>query len=115
MGRLPRVPKAYSRSKRKMQILNTFKIWAQHNDLEPKAITTIGNAIGMRSSPHLRDILFEMANDDDLQQFWRDEEGKLGAYVFLLAEKHIITEKYSRRHISVKSRGQAVGQLEMFS
>jgi len=115
LGRLPRVPKAYSRSKRKMQILNTFKIWAQHDDREPKAIATIGNALNMRSSPHLRDILYEMVESGDLVYRWRDEEGKLGAHVFLLAEKHLITEKFTRRHISVKSRGVAVGQLEMFS
>ena|SRR3990172_3840123 len=115
MGRLPRVPKAYSRSKRKAQILNTFKIWAQHNDLEPKPISKVANAIDMRRSPHLRDILMEMAEAGDLVQGWRDEEGKLGAFVYLLAEKHLITEKFSRRHISVKSRGVAVGQLEMFS
>jgi len=57
----------------------------------------------------------EMVETGDLDMRWRDEEGKLGAYVFLLTEKHIITKKYFRRHISVKSRGQAVGQLEMFS
>lgn len=111
----PRVePRTYSRSKRKMQILNAFKIWAQHGN-EPHTIAQVGHAIGLRRSPHIRDILFEMAEDGDLVQGWRDEEGKLGAFVYLLAEKHLIAEKFSRRHISVKSRGVAVGQLEMFS
>lgn len=114
MGRLPKPQKSFSRSKRKMQILNTFKIWAQHDDLEPKSIATIGNAIGLNSSPHLRDLLIEMTMSGELEYRWRDEEGKLGAHTFLLAESQLITEKYSRRTISVKSRGQNVGQLEMF-
>ena len=92
MGRLPRPQKSFSRSKRKMQILNTFKIWAQHEDLKPKPISKIAEALNMRSSPHLRDILFEMAEAGDLVQGWRDEEGSLGAFVFLLAESHVITK-----------------------
>jgi len=94
--------------------VNTFKIWAQHGN-EPHTISQVGHAIGLQSSTHLRDILLELEIEGYLISSWRDEEGKLGAFVFLLAEAHLITEKFSRRHISVKSRGQAVGQLEMFS
>jgi len=115
MGRLPKPQKSFSRSMRKMQILNTFKIWAQHEDLEPKPISKVADALNLNSSPHLRDILFEMVDAGDLEMRWRDEEGKLGAYVFLLTESHLITEKFSRRHISVKSRGVKVGQLELWT
>ena len=96
-----------------MQILNTFKIWAQHEDLEPKPISKVADALKLNRSPHLRDILFEMVESGDLEMRWRDEQGKLGAYVFLLAESQLITKKFSRRHISVRSRGQNVGQLEL--
>lgn len=115
MGRPPKVRKSYSRAMRKEQIKNVLLIAVQHGDSEPKSIADIGRQIGIGRSPHLRDILFEMAEAGDLAQSWRDEEGKMGAFVYLLASSQIITEKYHRRHISVKSRGQAVGQLEMFS
>lgn len=114
MGRLPRPQKSFSRSKRKMQILNTFKIWAQHEDFEPKPISKVANALNMRPSPHLRDILREMAEAGELVESWRDEEGSLGAYVFTLP-RDTYHEKFSRRHISLKKRGVVVGQLEMFS
>jgi len=97
-----------------MQIMNAFKIWAQHGN-EPHTIAQVGHAIGLPPSPHLRDMLIEMTMSDDLEYRWRDEEGKLGAHTFLLAERHIITEKFSRRHISLKKCGVVVGQLEMFS
>lgn len=108
---MKRPPRQYSREKRKEQIRLQFSVWHRNGDCEPKTMTRIAKALGLVPSPHVRDMLFEMVMEGDIIQGWRDTEGKKGAYTFLLVESRLITEKFSRRHISVKKRGVAVGQL----
>jgi len=75
----------------------------------------IAKALGLVPSPHVRDLLLEMVEAGDLTVEWRDQSGRYTTRFYLLAEKRIITEKFSRRHISLKKRGVVVGQLDMFS
>lgn len=108
-----RVPRAYSRGKRKQQVIKQLQIW-YHNMYSNGATSyRLAKALDMRPSPHFRDILNEMVVEGDLVAVGIEKPGRWTTRMYLLAEKHLITEKYFRRHISVKSRGRAVGQLDM--
>lgn len=112
---MKRLPRQYSREKRKEQIRLQFSVWHRNGDTEPKTMNRIAKALGMIPSPHVRDLLLEMEKDGDMTVEWRDQKGRYTTRFYLLKEKRLITEKFSRRHISVRSRGVAIGQLEMFS
>ena len=75
----------------------------------------IAKALAMVPSQHVSDMLNEMVESGDLTVEERDQSGRWTTKFYLLVESRLITKKFSRRHISVKSRGVAVGQLEMFS
>ena len=106
--------KAYRRSQRKQQIIKQLKIWHQNGYANEVTCNKIAKALDLTPSPHLLDILNEMVEEGDLESRDVHKPGRFPGKVYLLTEKHVITKKFSRRHISVKSRGVAVGQLEMF-
>ena len=92
-----------------------FTVWANNGDRSPKTMPRIAKALGLVPSQHVSDILNEMGEDGDLIVEERDQKGRWTTKFYLLVNSRLITEKFSRRHISVRSRWQAVGQLEMFS
>ena len=110
-----KVVRAYKRSVRKQQVIKQLKIWYQNGYAKEVTSYRLAKALDVRPSQKFRDILNEMVAEGDLECFEREQSGRFTTRFYLLAEKHLITEKFSRRHISVKSRGQAVGRLEMFS
>ena len=107
--------RAYRRSVRKQQIIKQLRIWRQNGYVTQASAYRLAKALDMRSSQHLLEILYEMVDEGDLEAVYVSKPGRWPGNEFLLAEKHIITEKYSRRRISVKSRGQIVGQMELWS
>ena len=92
-----------------------FTVWANNGDREPKTMNRIAKALGLVPQKRIKDMLDEMVMEGDLIHEKRDQSGRFTTNFYLLVESRIITEKYRRRHISVRSRGQAVGQLELFS
>ena len=98
-----------------MQVIKQLCIWIQNGYATGATSYKLAKALDIRPSPHFRDILNEMVASGDLECEVMELAGRWDAKFYLLAEKHLITEKYHRRHISVKSRGVAVGQLEIFS
>jgi hypothetical protein len=107
--------RAYRRSARKQQVIKQLCIWYQNGYATGATSYKLAKALGLRPSQKFRDILNEMVTDGDLECEVMELAGRWDAKFYLLTEKHLITEKFLRRRISVKSRGQAVGQLEMFS
>jgi len=107
--------RAYRRSARKQQIIKQLQIWHQNGYATEATSYKLAKALDMRPSTKLLEILYEMVDEGDLKMEYREKNGRFPGHVFLLVESRIITKKFSRRHISVRSRGQAVGQLEMFS
>jgi len=107
--------RAYRRSARKQQVIKQMRIWSDNAARTFATSYMLARALDLTASPHFRDILNEMVADGDLLYEDRDQPGRMTTRFYSLVEKHIITKKFSRRHISVKSRGQAVGQLVMFS
>ena len=110
-----KVVRAYKRSVRKQQIIKQLMIWSQNGYAKEVTSYRLAKALDVRPSQKFRDILNEMVADGDLECVEREQSGRFVTRFYLLANSHLITEKFSRRHISVKSRGVAVGQLEMFS
>ena len=112
---MKRQPKAYRRSKRKEQVINTLLILRQHENQTEATSYGLAKRLGMEPAQTFRDMLNEMVEEGDLNVVERDQTGRFRTRFYLLTEKHLITKKYHRRHISVRSRGVTVGQLEMFS
>ena len=107
--------RAYRRSARKQQIIKQLRIWHQNGYANEATSYKLAKALDVRPAQTFRDILNEMVTDGDLECVEREQPGRMTTRFYLLTEKHIITKKYSHRHITVRNRGQAVGQLEMFS
>jgi len=107
--------RAYRRSQRKQQVIKQLRIWHENGYATEVTSYKLAGALDLRPSQHFADILNEMVAEGDLQRVCREQSGRWSTFFYLLAEKHLITEKFSHRHITVRSRGVAVGQLEMFS
>lgn len=112
---MKRIPRAYSREKRKEQIRLQFSVWSRNGDREPKTMPRIAKALGLTPQKHVTDMLNEMVEAGDLTVEERDRAGRWTTKFYLLVESRLITEKFSRRHITLKKRGVVVGQLELFS
>lgn len=107
--------KAYRRSQRKQQVIKQLQIWHENGYATEVTSNKLANALDLTPSMHFLSILDEMVLEGDLVARDVQKPGRFPGKVYLLAESRIITEKYSRRHISVRSRGVNIGQLEMFS
>lgn len=110
-----KVQRSYRRAQRKQQIITLLKIWKQSGYAESATSYKIAKGLGMRPQQAILRLLYEMVDEGDLHKELVQRPGRWEGYEFLLTEKHVITEKFSRRHISLKKRGVVVGQLEMFS
>jgi len=106
--------RAYRRSARKQQIIKQLRIWNENGYATEATSNKLAKALDMRHSQHLLNILYEMVDEGDLKMEYREKNGRFPGHAFLLAEKHIITKKYSHRQIRINQRGVNVGQLEMF-
>jgi predicted ArsR family transcriptional regulator len=91
-----------------------FTVWANNGDRQPKTMPRIAKALNMTPQQRIHELLQEMVEAGDLTVEERDQSGRWTTKFYLLVESRIITEKYSRRHISVKRKGVPVGQLEMW-
>jgi len=109
-----KVVRAYKRSVRKQQIIKQMRIWHENQHAYSATSYKLAKALDIRPSQKFRDILNEMVAEGDLRCEEASPPGRFQTRFYLLTEKHIITEKYSHRHIRVNRRGQNVGQLEMF-
>lgn len=112
---MKRLPRQYSREKRKEQIINQFRVWYQKDDTNPKTMHRIAGALGMIPSGDITEMLRELVAEGKLTSEKRDQPGRWTTNFYLLAEKRIIAEKLLKRSISVRNRGKVVGQMELWS
>jgi hypothetical protein len=105
--------RAYRRSQRKQQVIKQLRVWHENDYAKEVTSYKLANALDMVASQYFINILNELVEEGDLEVREVHRPGRFPGKIYLLTEKHIITEKYHRRHISVKSRGQNVAQLEM--
>lgn len=112
---MKKIPRAYSREKRKDQIMGQFAIWQHNGDDEPKTMYRIARALGMIPAQKITDMLLELVDEGKLAFVEREKSGRWTARGYYSLVATLITEKYLRRKITVSKRGAVVGQLEMFS
>jgi len=110
---MKRLPKAYSREKRKDQIKGQFKIWLDNGDEQPKTMYRIAKALGMSPNARIYSMLEELILDGYLTCEARDQSGRWTTRFYYPVVKSLITEKYGKRRIVVKHKGVVSGQLEL--
>lgn len=104
--------KSFPRSERKKQVIGQFNIWHANGDTQPKTMGRIARALDLTPSPHFRDILLEMESEGILNANPRGDDGKFTVRHYSLI-KTLITEKYGKRRVSVKRKGEVIGTLEV--
>jgi hypothetical protein len=112
---MKRLPRSYSREKRKEQIMGQFAAWNRNGDEELKTMNRIAKALDMTPQKHVTDMLLELVAEGKLAFVEREKSGRWTARGYYPVIKVLVTEKFLRRRITVQKRGVAVGQLEMFS
>ena len=112
---MKKLPRAYSREKRKEQIVGQFAIWQSKGDEEPKTMNRIAKALGMTPQQHVTDMLLELVEEGKLAFVEREKSGRWTARGYYSVVRTLIAEKFLRRRITVRKRGVAVGQMDMFS
>lgn len=112
---MPKQIRAYRRSARKQQVIKQLMIWRENGYAMEATSHKLAKALEMRRSQHLVDILNEMVEEGDLRVEVREQPGRYPTKFYSLSEARVLSRVISRRHIAVRSRGVAVGQLEMFS
>lgn len=113
-GIMKRKPRAYSREKRKEQIIGQFNIWHMNGDTEPKTMARIAKALDMVPAQTVTDMLLELESEGKLTTQWRDQSGRWTTRFYAINPAFInYHEKYGKRRIVVKHRGAEVGQMEL--
>ena len=110
---MKKLPRAYSREKRKEQIIGQFAIWQSKGDEEPKTMNRIAKALGMIPAHTITKMLLELVDEGKLAFVEREKSGRWTARGYYSVVRTLITEKFLRRKITVSKRGVAVGQLEL--
>lgn len=108
-------PRAYRRSVRKKQIIKILRDWKQMDYATEATSYQLADALDLRPTQRLRDLLNEMVAEGLLQVVERDQSGRWTTKFYLLHETASYHGETRVRQIPLKSRGVAVGQLEMFS
>lgn len=114
-GVVMRYPKrAFSRDKRKEQVVGQFAIWYSKGDEEPKTMTRIARALGMTPQKRVTELLDEMVMEGKATVEQRDKSGRWTGNYYLVI-KSLITEKYLKgnRRFVVKRRGVVVDSLSV--
>ena len=108
--------RAYKRSARKRQVIKQLQVWKENGFATEATSYKLAGALDMRPSQTFRDILNEMVDEGQLARTFREDiPGRMPTFFYSLVDGAYYHELFSRRHIAVRSRGVAVGQLEMFS
>lgn len=107
--------RAYRRAERKRQVVKQLAIWFENGYATDATSYKLAKALDMRPSQKFSDILNEMVAEGTLKAEVREQPGRYPTKFYSLSDVHALSRVISRRHIAVKSRGVAVGQLEMFS
>ena len=112
---MPKQIRAYRRSARKQQVIKQLMIWRENGYATEATMYRLAKALNLTPQTTFTSILNEMVDEGALKVEVREQPGRYPTKFYSLGDALIITGKVSRRHIAVKSRGVAVGQLEMFS
>jgi hypothetical protein len=109
---MKRLPKAYSREKRKEQIKQQFSVWINNGDEQPKTMNRIAKALGMTPQGRIYSMLDELVLEGYLTCEMRDQSGRWTTK-FYYPVVELLSRRNAKRRIVVKRRGVISGQLEM--
>jgi predicted ArsR family transcriptional regulator len=105
--------KAYTRKKRKEQVLKQLTIWYETGYAEQATSYQLAKALEITPQQRFRDLLNEMVDEGLLAVVERDQSGRYTTKFYsLVAGATLITSKLTRRVI-VKHKGVVSGQLEL--
>jgi hypothetical protein len=104
--------KALDRAGRKMTIITWFAIRIQHDNYDYATSYEIARGIGLSASDKLRKILNEMVSDGTLKSVELHKSGRMKGSGYMLADNTY--NRPRKQSIPIKSRGQLIGQMEMF-
>lgn len=106
-------PRAYTRAKRKDQIIRQFAVWYHKGDNEPKTMYRIAKALDMTPQYRLNELLNELVAEGVLGVESIQKPGRWEGKGYLLVDLSLITKKYAKRRIIVKHRGTQTAILEV--
>lgn len=93
--------------------MGMFAIWQSKGDTEPKTMNRIAKALGMIPAHTITKMLLELCDEGKLAFVEREKSGRWTARAYYSTVKTLITEKYGKRRVSVKRRGDVIGTLEV--
>lgn len=105
--------RSYRKSVRKEQVIKQLQIWHENGYAKEATSYQLAKALDVVPAQTFRNILNEMVSDGDLEFVEREQPGRIPTKFYLLAVSRLITEKYGKRRIVVKRKGQTIGQMEM--
>lgn len=112
---MPKQIRAYPRSARKQQVIKQLMIWRENGYAMEATSYRLAKALNLTPQSTFAAILNEMVEEGDLRVEVREQPGRYPTKFYSLSEARVLSRVISRRKIAVKSRGQVVGQMEMFS
>lgn len=105
----------YSRAERKWQVKQAIAISIQRGNGTELTSYRIARALGMKPSMHVTRILAEMVAEGQLAcRKVTGRSGRWDTYVYSWPEYEKFNAPQNKREIAIKSKGKAVGQLELF-
>lgn len=105
----------YGRAERKVQVKMTLALRIQRGQGNEITMYQVARALGMKPSMHVTRILAEMCAEKSLT--CRKVTGRAGrwdTYVYQLSEREMNGFAPKKREVAIKTKGAAVGQLELF-
>jgi len=110
---MKRLPRAYSREKRKEQIKQQFMVWYENGDIKPKTMNRIARALDMTPQARIYDMLDELILEGWLTCETRDQKGRWTTRFYALSDARTLSRVIVKRRIVVKHKGAIAGQLEL--
>lgn len=110
---MKRLPRQYSREKRKAQVLMQFGVWQENGDTEPKTMQRIAKALGLVPAYKVTLMLLEMERDGDLVTEMRDQSGRWTTRFYALSPIRTLSRVVLKRRVVVKHKGVERAQLEL--
>lgn len=105
----------YSRVERKWQVKQAIAVSIQRGNGNELTSYRIARALGMKPSMHVTRILAEMVAEGQLKcRKVTGRPGRWDTFVYSWPEYEAFNAAPKKREIVIKTKGQSVGQLELF-
>lgn len=107
--------KAYTRKKRKEQIIGQFYIWLGNGDAGSKTMYRIARALDMTPSQRIHGLLQELVNEGKLLVVEGENKGRYTTKFYSITPVFMHYHGEKRRRANVKRTVVINGRLEMWA